>query len=70
MSVDILGTNCDQCRSFTSTETVRLIRTERTGRPPRLSHSSRTLGERDDDDNDDDDDDEVELHALGCRLTY
>ena len=31
MSVDILGTNCDQCRSmvqycFTSTETVRLIR--------------------------------------------
>ena len=33
MSVDILGTNCDQCRSMvqcclTSTETVRLIRTE------------------------------------------
>ena len=33
MSVDILGTNCDQCRStvqccFTSTETVKLIRTE------------------------------------------
>ena len=32
MSVDILGTNCDQCQStvqccFTSTETVRLIRT-------------------------------------------
>ena len=31
MSVDILGTNCDQCRSmvqycFTSTETVRLLR--------------------------------------------
>ena len=40
--MDILGTNCDQCRSmvqccFTSTETVRLIRTERPGRPPRLS---------------------------------
>ena len=39
MSVDILGTNCDQCRSmvqccFTSTETVRLIRTESPGRPP------------------------------------
>ena len=48
MSVDILGTNCDQCRSmvqccFTSTETVRLIRTESSGRPPRLSHSSWTL---------------------------
>ena len=48
MSVDILGTNCDQCRSrvqccFTSTETVRLIRTESPGRPPRLPHSSRTL---------------------------
>ena len=31
MSVDILGTNCDQCMSmvqycFTSTETIRLIR--------------------------------------------
>ena len=31
MSVDILGTNCDQCLSmvpccFTSTETIRLIR--------------------------------------------
>ena len=42
--VDILGTNCDQCRStvqccFTSTETVRLIRTEIPGRPSRLSHS-------------------------------
>ena len=50
MSVDILGTSCDQCRStvqccFTSTETVRLIRTESPGRPPRLSHSSRTLKE-------------------------
>ena len=31
-----------QC-CFTSTETVRLIRTGRTGRPPRLSHSSWTL---------------------------
>ena len=51
MSVDILGTNCDQCRSstvqccFTSTETVRLIRTESPGRPPRLSHNSWTLCE-------------------------
>ena len=41
MSVDILGTNCDQCRSmvqccFTSTETVR---TERPGRTPRLTQS-------------------------------
>ena len=48
MSADILGTNCDQRRStvqccFTSTETVRLIRTESPGRPPRLSHSSWTL---------------------------
>ena len=46
--VDILGTNCDQCVRmvqccFTSTETVRLIRTESPGRPPRLSHSSWTL---------------------------
>ena len=45
MSVDILWKNCDQCLStvqccFTSTETVRLIRTENPGRPPRLSHSS------------------------------
>ena len=43
--VDILGTNCDQCVSmvqccFASTETVRLIRTDSPGRPPRLSHSS------------------------------
>ena len=49
MSVDILGTNRDQCVClvqccFTSTETVRLIRTGSPGRPPRLSHSSRTLG--------------------------
>ena len=39
----MLGTNCDQCVSmvqccFTSTETVRLIRTGSPGRPPRLSH--------------------------------
>ena len=45
MSVDILGTNCGQCVCtvqccFTSTETVRLVRTESPGRPPRLSHSS------------------------------
>ena len=45
--VDILGTNCDQCVSmvqccFTSTETIRLIRTGSPGRPPRLSHSSWT----------------------------
>ena len=43
--VDILGTNCDQCRStvqccFTSTETVKLTRTGSPGRPPPLSHSS------------------------------
>ena len=43
--VDILGTNCNQCvstvqRCFTSTETVRFIRTESPGRPPRLSHTS------------------------------
>ena len=48
MSVDILGTNCDQCRStvqccFTSTETVRFIRTDSPGRQPRLWHSSWTL---------------------------
>ena len=48
MSVDILGTNCDQCVCmvqccFTSTETVRLIRTGSPGQPPRLSHSSWTL---------------------------
>ena len=49
MSVDILGTSCDQCRSmvqysFTSTETRRLVRTDSPGRPPRLSHSSWTMG--------------------------
>ncbi len=48
MSVDILRTNCDQCRSmvqccFTSTETVGLIRTESPGRPPRLSHIVKSL---------------------------
>ena len=46
MSLDMLGTNCDQCVCmvqccFTSTETISLIRTGRSGRPPRLSHSSR-----------------------------
>ena len=51
MSVDILGTNCDQCVSmvhccFASTETVRLIGTESPGRPLRLSHSSWTLRTR------------------------
>ena len=44
MSVDILGTNCDQFLSmvqccFTSTETVRLIRRGNPGWPPRLSHT-------------------------------
>ena len=48
MSVDILGTSCDQCRSMvqyslTSTETRRLVRTDSPGRPPRLSHSSWTM---------------------------
>ena len=48
MSVDVLGTSWDQRvsmvqYSFTSTETIRLIRTESPGRPPRLSHSSWTL---------------------------
>ena len=48
MSVDILGTSCDQCRSmvqygFTSKETKRLVRTDSPGRPPRLSHSSWTM---------------------------
>ena len=48
MSADILATNCDQCVSmvrycFTSTKTVRLVRTGSPGRPPRLSHSSWTL---------------------------
>ena len=48
ISVDLLGTNCDQCWStvqccFTSTETVRLIRMESPGRPLWLLHSSWTL---------------------------
>ena len=48
MSVDILGTSCDQCRSMvqyslTSTETRRLVRKDSPGRPPRLSHSSWTM---------------------------
>ena len=48
MSVDILGTSCDQYRSmvqysFTSTETRRLVRTDSPGRPPRISHSSWTM---------------------------
>jgi len=48
MSVDILGTSCDQCRSmvqysFTSKDTRRLVRTDSPGRPPRLSHSSWTM---------------------------
>ena len=43
--VDIFGTNCDQCVStvqccFTSSETIRLIRTGNPGQPPRLSHGS------------------------------
>ena len=48
MSVDILGTSWDQCRSMvqyslTSTETRRLVRMDSPGRPPRLSHSSWTI---------------------------
>ena len=48
MSVDILGTSWDQCRSiiqysFTSTETRRLVRTDSPGQPSRLSHSSWTM---------------------------
>ena len=44
MSLDILGTSWDQCVSmvqycFTSTETIRLVRTESPGRPLRLSHN-------------------------------
>ena len=46
--VDILGTNCYQCVCmvqccFTSTETIRLIRTGSPEQPPRLSHTSWTL---------------------------
>ena len=48
MSVDILETNCDQCRtmvqySLKSTETIRLVRTESPRWPPQLSHSSWAL---------------------------
>ena len=48
MSVDILGTSWDQCRSvdqysFTSTEARRLVRTDSPGLPPRLSRSSWTM---------------------------
>ena len=47
-SVDILGTNCDQCVCmvqccFTCAETIRLIRTGSPGRPLRLPHSSFAL---------------------------
>ena len=50
VSVDILGTSCDQCwsmvqYSFMSMETRRLVRTDSPGRPPRLSHSSWTMKE-------------------------
>ena len=45
---DILGTNCDECLSmvkcsFTSTETVRLIRTESPGRPTLFFHTAPEL---------------------------
>ena len=48
MSVDILGTSWDQCRSmvqysFTSTETRRLVRMDSPGQQPWLSHSSWTM---------------------------
>ena len=48
MSVDILRISWDQCVSmvqycFTFTETMRLVRTDSPGRPPRLSHSSWTM---------------------------
>ena len=48
MSVDILRTSWDQCVSvvqycFTSTETIRLVRTDSPGRPLQLSHSSWTM---------------------------
>ena len=51
MSVDILGTSWDQCRSmvqccFTSVVTKRLVRTDSPGWPPRLSHSSWTMRPR------------------------
>ena len=45
MSIDILGSSWDQYMSvvqysFTSTKTMRLVRTGSPGRPPQLSHSS------------------------------
>ena len=51
MSAEILGISCacDQCRSMAqyslrqSPETRRLVRTDSPGRPPWLSHSSRTM---------------------------
>ena len=48
MSVDILGTSWDQCRSmvqcsFTSMETRKLVRTDNPWQRPRLSHSSWTM---------------------------
>ena len=44
----IKGTSWNQCRSmvqysFTSTETIRLVRTDNPGRPSRFSHSSWTM---------------------------
>ena len=67
MSVDILGTSCDQCRSlvqysFMSVETRRLVRTDSPGWPPQLSHSSWTMESRNDD--------ELMLNVLRCHLTY
>ena len=66
--------------SSMSTETRRLVRTDSPGRPPRLSHSSRTmqiLSQQLSDDDDEvmlnvlsDDDDEVMLNVLRCQLTY
>ena len=64
MSVDILGTDCDQCECmvqccFTFTETVRLIRTGRGAQDGHLdSHTAPELCHPLDDD---DDDDDVEL---------
>ena len=42
---DILGTNCDQCVCMVQCclSSIRLIRTGSPGRPPPLSHSSRTM---------------------------
>ena len=68
MSVDILGTNSDQCVimvqcCLTPTETVRLIRMESSGWPPQLSHNSWTLAWNVDVA-------VVLLTVLGCQLTY